>query len=59
MASREERIREMAHQIWEKNGRPEGQADAHWDEAAKKVDEEDSIASQAPKNPGRESRNRA
>lgn len=26
----EARIRELAHQIWESEGRPEGQAERHW-----------------------------
>lgn len=26
----EEKIREIAHQLWEEAGRPEGQADHHW-----------------------------
>jgi hypothetical protein len=27
---REHRIRELAHAIWEQEGRPEGQAERHW-----------------------------
>ena len=26
----EQRIRELAHSIWEQEGRPEGQAERHW-----------------------------
>ncbi|MEL7941621.1 MULTISPECIES: DUF2934 domain-containing protein [Pseudomonas] len=26
----ERRVRELAHQIWESEGRPEGQAERHW-----------------------------
>ena len=26
----EARVRELAHQIWESEGRPEGQAERHW-----------------------------
>jgi hypothetical protein len=39
---REERIREKAHKIWEEQGRPEGQAEAHWDMASELVAIEDS-----------------
>ena len=27
------RIRERAHQLWEHDGRPEGRADEHWEQA--------------------------
>lgn len=30
---REELIREEAHKLWEAEGRPEGRAERHWDEA--------------------------
>jgi hypothetical protein len=39
---REERIRRKAHQIWEEQGRPEGQAEAHWDMASELVAIEES-----------------
>ncbi|MCD2177895.1 DUF2934 domain-containing protein [Rhizobium sp. C1] len=32
--SREEYIRERAYQIWEKEGRPDGHHDRHWQQAA-------------------------
>jgi hypothetical protein len=38
---REERIRQRAHQIWEQEGRPEGEAQRHWDRAAEDLDRED------------------
>jgi hypothetical protein len=44
--------------MWEEGGRPEGQDGRHWDEAAKIIDEQDSVAAQAPKDPTRENRNR-
>ncbi len=31
----EKRIRELAHQIWESEGKPEGQHDRHWEMACK------------------------
>lgn len=30
---REERIRRRAHEIWEREGRPEGREREHWDQA--------------------------
>jgi Protein of unknown function (DUF2934) len=41
MTNREERIRQRAHEIWEAEGRPEGQADRHWSRAAEDLDRED------------------
>jgi hypothetical protein len=29
----EQRIRARAHQLWEDEGRPDGQADTHWEKA--------------------------
>ena len=58
MDTREDRIRALAHRMWEEGGRPEGKEGDHWHEAAKIIDEEDSVAAQAPKDPTRESRNR-
>ncbi len=39
-SSREERIANLAHQIWEDEGRPEGKAEEHWERATALVDEE-------------------
>jgi len=33
----EKRIREIAFGIWEQDGRPEGHADEHWQEAQRRV----------------------
>lgn len=33
--SREERIRERAHEIWEREGRKDGDHERHWEEAEK------------------------
>ena len=38
---RDARIRRRAHEIWEAEGRPEGQADRHWSRAAEDLDRED------------------
>lgn len=37
---REDRIRQRAHEIWEREGRPEGQAESHWHRAAQDLDRE-------------------
>jgi len=34
---REEQIRRRAHQIWHDEGRPDGQADAHWKRAEEDI----------------------
>lgn len=33
MDGREDRIRELAHQLWEESGRPAGEAERHWQKA--------------------------
>ncbi len=58
MDTREDRIRALAHRLWEESGQPDGKEGDHWAEAQKIVDEENSIASQAPKDPAHENRNR-
>jgi hypothetical protein len=35
------RIRKRAHEIWEAEGRPEGEAERHWTRAADDLDRED------------------
>ncbi|MET3524273.1 DUF2934 domain-containing protein [Mesorhizobium sp. M4B.F.Ca.ET.017.02.2.1] len=37
---RQERIRQRAHAIWEKAGRPEGADIQHWDQATAEIDGE-------------------
>jgi Protein of unknown function (DUF2934) len=39
--TREERIRERAHEIWESKGRPHGDHDADWHQAASEIEEGD------------------
>lgn len=36
---REERIRQLAFQLWEADGRPEGKSEEYWFRAAKMIDE--------------------
>jgi hypothetical protein len=38
---REDRIRQRAHELWEAEGRPDGQADRHWSRAAEDLDRDD------------------
>lgn len=35
---REERIRKLAYEMWQRDGSPHGQHDAHWQEATREVD---------------------
>src|SRR5215471_9114700 len=48
MDERENRIREIAHRLWEVEGRPSDQEKRHWDEAARIVDEQDRVTNGAP-----------
>jgi Protein of unknown function (DUF2934) len=38
---REERIRQRAHEIWEREGRPHGADRRHWDQASEEIRAED------------------
>jgi len=44
MPHREKRIREIAYLLWEREGRPEGQEDRHWHEAAAQYEAEQARA---------------
>lgn len=46
MSIEEKRIREFAYQIWESEGKPEGQESRHWD-MARKLAEAESLAPKA------------
>jgi hypothetical protein len=48
MSKNEERIRELAYQIWESEGRPHGQAARHWEMACVLVDAETEDPVKAP-----------
>jgi Protein of unknown function (DUF2934) len=39
--SKDERIRERAHEMWETKGRPHGDHEADWHQAAKEIEERD------------------
>jgi hypothetical protein len=38
----QERIRQRAHEIWERDGRPEGRREEHWAQARREIEAEDS-----------------
>jgi hypothetical protein len=40
MDDREEQIRNRAHQIWEREGRPDGRESEHWARAMREIDDE-------------------
>jgi hypothetical protein len=39
--AREQRIRELAHRMWEEEGRPDDQAHRHWEKARQVIEEEE------------------
>jgi hypothetical protein len=46
--NRDERIRERAHAIWDREGRPEGSAHTHWSQAESEIDAEDRAGASKP-----------
>ena len=46
--NRDERIRERAHAIWDREGRPEGAAQHHWQRAEQEIDQEDKASAVKP-----------
>jgi hypothetical protein len=45
---REERIGRRDHEIWEREGRPEGREREHWDQAVQEIGAEGSEAERGP-----------
>jgi len=45
----EQRIRDRAHKIWEEEGRPEGRAETHWEQARALVASEGGLPKSEPK----------
>ena len=43
----EDRIRARAHEIWEREGQPEGQELRHWDEARLEIESEERVSASA------------
>lgn len=52
MSTDDKRIREFAYQIWESEGKPEGQEARHWEMACKLADAEALAPKKSPKAPG-------
>ena len=48
MSPEDKRIRELAHQIWESEGKPHGQDTRHW-EMARKLAEAEALTPSKPK----------
>lgn len=51
MDDRIERIRQRAHEIWEREGRPHGLEQEHWDRATREIDAEGGQVSETTQNP--------
>ncbi len=47
-SDREERVRQRAHEIWLREGRPDGHGPRHWIEAEGEIDAEDAAARAKP-----------
>ncbi len=52
-SEKEERIQVVAHLIWEREGRPDGHALAHWVKATEVVEAEDNARSGTADDPAR------
>lgn len=48
-----ERIRRRAHEMWERDGRPEGMHEVHWLQACREIDAEDRSTAQTSTSPRR------
>ncbi|MFC3631185.1 DUF2934 domain-containing protein [Paracoccus angustae] len=50
---REDQIRQRAHQLWEEQGRPEGQHEEHWRQASSEIgdDGDDGMGGDTPPSP--------
>ncbi|MDW6022978.1 DUF2934 domain-containing protein [Mesorhizobium sp. BAC0120] len=48
-AHKEERIRQRAHAIWEREGKPHGSDARHWDQATREIEQEDAASVAPPK----------
>ena len=52
MSTDDKRVREFAYQIWESEGKPEGQEERHWEMARKLAEAEALAPSKSPKAAG-------
>lgn len=48
MTGREDRIRQRAHELWEKAGQPDGEDERFWSEAEAEIEREDRRPSRKP-----------
>lgn len=48
MSDRDERIRQRAYEIWEREGRPGGMEEKHWHQAAEEIAAEEGQRSASP-----------
>lgn len=55
-SKKEERIETRAHEIWEREGRPEGEHERHWHQAAREIEEEDASSHTGATEPGSDKR---
>ena len=46
---KEERVRQRAHAIWERGGKPHGSDARHWEQATREIEEEDAVSVASPK----------
>lgn len=44
---RDARIRARAHEIWEKEGRPDGEEKRHWEQASREIDQQEAKSGSA------------
>ncbi|MCW2239535.1 DUF2934 domain-containing protein [Azospirillum canadense] len=56
---RDARIRERAHSLWERDGRPEGMAEVHWIQARREIEAEEQAADAAQTAPVAKRRRKA
>jgi hypothetical protein len=49
--SREEIIRKRAHELWEREGRPDGREQEHWDQAVQEIEARGAEDSRGPVQP--------
>jgi hypothetical protein len=52
MSERDQKIRQRAYEIWEREGRPDGNHGEHWDRAAREIDEQEAAPAGDPTGTG-------
>ena len=52
MSERDQKIRQRAYEIWEREGRPDGNHGEHWDRAAREIDEQEAAPAGSPTGTG-------